>query len=189
MPDAFSLLYHSTIISIGLPHSGSPVMRSTISQEDFMSQVSSFFWSENKMINPPLFIFKRCHLAAAHNTEILSRFDFDLDRILRLQHLSQISYGSEFRPSQILETSLTDHPLWGCLKDILKNGANFPLEPISDEHMAIDLAYHRDRGNHKSLSKYATFIDPIISDDIECGFTLPLPIQVLDKIPNSSLPL
>ncbi len=82
---------------------------------------------------------------------------------------------------------MSGHPLWTRLKDILDIGATFPLELISDENRAIDLAYHRDQGNHKSLSKFATFINPIISEDIEHGFALPLPIDLLDKLPNSSL--
>jgi len=40
----------------------------------------------------------------------------------------------------------------------------------------LDLANHKEHGNHKSLLKYSSFIDPVISEDIEHGFVLPLPI-------------
>jgi hypothetical protein len=159
---------------------GNLTSKSTLSPEDFMTQVSSIYKEESKLVNPPLFIFKRCRLAAAHNAEILKRSNINLNRIICHQHPSQISYGSKFR-------SLSDHPLWTHLKDILDNRAIFPLEPISDDNRAIDFAYHRDWGNHKSLSQFATFIDPIISENIEHGFALPLPIDLLDKLPNSSL--
>jgi hypothetical protein len=82
---------------------------------------------------------------------------------------------------------LRDHPLWQRLKDILDNGASFPLDPITNEEQSIDLAFHRDRGNHKSLSNFASFIDPVIVKDIERGFTLPLPIELLDRIKRASL--
>lgn len=37
------------------------------------------------------------------------------------------------------------------------------------------------------MEKYAQFIDPVISEDINRGFALPLPIELLKKLPNSSL--
>ena len=122
-----------------------------------------------------------------HNAKILEDFNYDLDKIIRLQHPSQISYGSEFRPPSVLEGLLSDHPFWLCLKDILDNRAAFPLDPISTEDRLKDLAFHKERGNHRSLSKFSTFIDPVISEDIEHGFALPLPIDVMDKLPNSAL--
>jgi len=77
-------------------------------------------------LNPPLFIFKRCKIAAAHNAKILESFDYDLNKVILQQHPSQISYGSEFRPSSSLEGLLQDHPLWPRLKMILDEGATFP---------------------------------------------------------------
>jgi len=131
-----------------------------------------------------LFIFKRCPFAAKHNAKILEDFNYDLDKIIRLQHPSQISYGSEFRPPSVLEGLLSDHPFWLCLKDILDNRAAFPLDPISTEDR---LKVHKEQENHRSLSKFSTFIDPVISEDIERGFALPLPIDVMDNLPNSAL--
>ncbi len=100
---------------------------------------------EPRAMNPLSFIFKRCQLAAAHNAKILPDANFDLDTVSRNQHPSQLSYGSEFRLSEALEELLSDHPLWDCLKNILENGATFPLQPISDIDCQSDIVYHKER--------------------------------------------
>jgi len=123
-------------------------------------------------------------MAAAYNAEILANYDYDLNRLICLQK-SQISYSSEFRDSGVLEPLLRDHPLWPRLRDILDNGARFPLEPMRDVDRISDLEFHQNRGNHKSLAKYEEFIDPVISEDIERGFALPLPMEILHKIPQA----
>jgi len=73
------------------------------------------------------------------------------------------------------------------LKDILDNGASFPLRKLNDKDRDLDNSYHIDRGNHKSLSKYAFFIDPVITEDVERGFALPLPVDVISKLKNISV--
>jgi hypothetical protein len=90
-------------------------------------------------MNSPLFIFKLCPLAAAHDARILQDFNFNLDKIIRSQHPSQLSYGSEFGSSKSLEGLMIDHPFWDHFKEILDNGALFPLQPISDESRQLDL--------------------------------------------------
>lgn len=139
-------------------------------------------------LNPPLFIFKRCPNAAAHNAKILEEHNFQLDSIIKTQHPSQISYGSEFRSSIDLEELLRDHPLWPKLQDILDNGASFPLEPISDKDRKEDLDFHSTRGNHKSTMKYFDVINNIVTEDIERGFALPLPLSILKNYQMLLLP-
>jgi hypothetical protein len=100
---------------------------------------------------------------------------------------SQISFGSEFRSPSDLEELLSDHPFWKRLKDILLNGATFPLRPISNELREKDLLFHQERGNHKSATHQNKIIDDIILDYIHRGYALPLPTDILLKIPNASL--
>jgi hypothetical protein len=152
-----------------------------------MTAIKRILQSDSPPLNPPLFIFKRCPLAAAHNAQILQRFDFDLDRAIRSQHPSQISYGSEFRSSAVLEPLLFDHPFWARLKDILDNGASFPLTEMSDLERLTDVTFHSERGNHKSLTKYSSFIEPVINEDVERGFALPLPLETLKTLKYASL--
>jgi hypothetical protein len=158
-----------------------------MSEQALIEEVKQVFHSKCPPLNPPLFIFKQCPLAAAHNAHILANNNFDLDRAIQSQHPSQISYGSEFRSSSSLKKLLSNHPLWDRLRKILDEGAEFPLDPIAKGTRKADITYHKERGNHKSLAKYSSFIDPVISEDIERGFALPLPVEILDKLPNASL--
>jgi hypothetical protein len=96
-------------------------------------------------------------------------------------------FGSEFRHPSDLECLLSNHPHWNKLKIILSRGATFPLLPISQDQRDIDLKFHRDRGNHKSAQKHDSILAKIIKDDVEKGFALPLPVEVLNLLPNASL--
>lgn len=138
-------------------------------------------------MNPPLFIFKFSDAAASHNAKVLADHDFNLDKIIRHQHPSQISYGSEFRPSAHLEDLLSQHPLWRRLKEILDQGATFSLDEISDFERHKDLVFHSNIGNHKSASKHHQVLREIIKDDVERGFALPLPITALHFLRKASL--
>jgi hypothetical protein len=107
--------------------------------------------------------------------------------VIQDQHTSQISYESEFRPHYELELILLQHPLWTSLKNLLSKGATFPLSPISLTDRYNDLFFHSSRGNHKSCDKNRDFLEKIISEDIERGFALPLPLETLHFLPNASL--
>jgi hypothetical protein len=102
-------------------------------------------------------------------------------------HPSILSFGSEFKPSSDLEELLHPHPFWQHLKEILDHGAKFPLLPISREDRINDLNFHLERGNRKSTSKFKEMMDPLVSDNITHGFTLPLPIDSLHNIHEASL--
>jgi len=142
---------------------------------------------ESPQLNPSLFIFKRCQLAAIHNARVLESFDYDLHRVILNQHPSQISYGSEFRHTAVLQELLLDHPLWPRLKNILDNGGSFPLQEISDQIRQMDLKFHQECRNHKSLLKHSEFIEPIITEDVERGFALPLPLEILHHLKGASI--
>jgi hypothetical protein len=163
------------------------IPKRTISKADFISAIAELSSKPPPSKNPPLFIFKRCPLAALHNAKILEEHKFDLDSIIRKQHPSQISYGSEFKSSKELGKILEDHPLWDLFKDILDNGASFPLLPMNDNDCQTDLEFHSSHGNHKSSERFHDIISKIISEGIEKGYALPLPISILGKIPNASI--
>ena len=100
-----------------------------------------------------------------------------------------VSFGSEFREPSELEALLFKLPNWPALRDILENGAFFPLKPISNQDRKIDLEFHASRGNHKSAEKYQNALDDIINNDIHRGFALPLLIDILFDLPGASLAL
>ena len=48
--------------------------------------------------------------AAEHNTKILSKYNYDLDKAIKANPKSIISPGSELRPKDQLESLLSHHP-------------------------------------------------------------------------------
>jgi hypothetical protein len=138
-------------------------------------------------MRPPLFRFDRLEEAAIHNATVLRLHKFDLNAVITSNYPSQLSYGSEFRPSSDLEELLQHHPHWPHLRRILDEGATFPLLPISHEERLMDLKFHLKRGNLKSTIKYKAEMESSITEDVVRGFSLPLPTDVLFDIPNASL--
>jgi len=51
----------------------------------------------------------------------------------------------------------------------------------------MDLKFHEDRGNHKSAKVHNEELKNLINEDVERGFTLPLPVSVLYNLPKASL--
>ncbi len=87
----------------------------------------------------------------------------------------------------ILLQLLQHHPLWSSAEDNITNGANFPLQPISKDIRLNDNQYHLQRGNHKSVTQNKEAISNIIEAEIQRGFALPLPIDLINEIPNGSI--
>ena len=97
----------------------------------------------------PEFKFHMTSSAAQHNWTVLKKYDLDLKTALNAQKHTQLYYGSEFRPPEILEPLLKHHPLWPRLSDQLNNGAFFPLNELSEEERIQDLNEALEFGNHK----------------------------------------
>ena len=78
------------------------------------------------------FIFSMTKEAAIHNEKILSQYNYDLTRIISGHPHSNISYGSEFRTSAVLQPLLHRSPLWPTVSSILDEGAKYPLDCLSN---------------------------------------------------------
>jgi len=137
--------------------------------------------------NKSIFCFDFSEEAKIHNTEILRRYNFDITAAIRDQPNSMVLFGSEFRDPSNLEPLLHQHPNWPALKEILLNGASFPLQSIPNKARKLDLEFHAARGNHKSAVINRAALDEIIENDISKGYALPLLKEVLFEIPNASL--
>jgi hypothetical protein len=134
-----------------------------------------------------LFSFKNTDEAKKINASILQHHNWDITKAIEAQPNSIVSFGSEFRSTKELEQLLFFHPLWTSLKEILINGATFPLHTITREERFIDLDFHVSRGNHKSAIENQVALAQIIEDDIMKGYALPLPLDIIKQIPNASL--
>ena len=115
----------------------------TISDHDFIHIIRNIIEEpeEQTCKSPPHFRFEMTSEAAKHNTRTLESFQFDLEAAIAAQQDSPVSFGSEFRHWSKLEPLLKRHPLWTQIKEILSNGATFPLQPITNEERATDKNY------------------------------------------------
>ena len=181
-----SLSTHFLILSLLLLDCNFILREPSVSQRCFIEIVKSLQSTPSPELNPPKFIFIFSKEAAEFNANILASANYNLDTIIRTQHPSQISYGSEFRTSHQLQELLLHHSFWPRLKEILDNGATFPLDEISLSDHTTDLFFHMKRGNHKSASDNQQVLLEIIKEDVARGFALPLPVETLCYLPNAS---
>ena len=70
--------------------------------------------------------------AAIHNAAILQSHNFDMTRTVLANPNSHISYGSELRTVEVLETLLHKSPLWKEVSEILVKGEKYPLDRINN---------------------------------------------------------
>ncbi len=123
-----------------------------------------------------LFKSKGTTEACLHNAMVLRNFNFDLSKAILAQNKSQVMFGSEFKDPSLLEEL-----------QILSSGAEFSLEPLSNDDRIQDLEYHLNRSNHKSALKNSRILDDLINKDIRHGFALTLPIETYKEFKNTSI--
>ena len=132
---------------------------------------------------PSRFQFESSDEAAEHNWKILSQDD-NLGRAITHDGQSPLKYGSEFRPTSLLQRLFHLHPLWTRLKNILDNGINYPVSPLASSLRALDLQEALEFGNHKGVKSNKKFITKLLNTDVVHGYSLILPLRVASQIPN-----
>jgi hypothetical protein len=63
------------------------------------------------------------------------------------------------------------------MKQILTKGAIFPLDPINETTQKINLAEALKMENHKGTIKQPQVLENLMADDIQWGFSLPVPLE------------
>jgi hypothetical protein len=118
-------------------------------------------------VHLPSIVLQATAAAATQNWKLLQEKGGSLSRLLLEQPFSVLSPGSEFRPVPDLAELLSSHPLWPRWKEVLTHGASYPLEPYSNEEMALDLTDQLARGNHKSANSCLDVLTTLNSMDVE----------------------
>ena len=85
-----------------------------------------------------------------HNTDLLRKYNYDLEPLLQEHQHTSLFYGHEFRPIEDLESLYGQHDLFPFFKNIHQNGMEYKYkrELTSDEKMA-KLEAQLQKGNHK----------------------------------------
>jgi hypothetical protein len=123
--------------------------------------------------------------AAVANQKISQHHNGDLKQALATQSHSQLGYGSEFRPMEILEPLFQSHCLWPNMKSILDDGVFVPLEPIDEELRKLDLAEALVIGNHKGATKEPQILEKLMKEDVFRGYSLPILLDKVTEIPGA----
>ena len=99
---------------------------------DFLVPPSSFIKKVAEVANSPVptpasppIEFSTSEHALEKNSELLARFDYDLDQLLTAYSTTTLHPGSEFRPIEQLEKVLGSHPLFDSFCPILKEGMRY----------------------------------------------------------------
>jgi hypothetical protein len=125
-------------------------------------------------------------LEAANKYFILLTCTFggDLSKALLAQSDSPLGYGSEFKPIETLELIVRNHPSWSRMKQVLKNGSKWPLQPLDEDDRIKDVEEALVFGNHKGAVKKQDLLVKLVTDNVIQGFALPLPLDKITQIPG-----
>ena len=119
-----------------------------------MSTIKRIMIDNPPPLNKSPFRYELSDEAAAHNSSILERFNFDLTRVIAAHPNTEIAYGSEFRQVQVLEPLLHRHPYWPYLKSSLQKGLRFKFKKLAEKDRLADLEQALEFGNHKSTQEF-----------------------------------
>jgi hypothetical protein len=137
------------------------------------------------LTRPSQFRFKWSADAAAHNWDLLRRYDCDLGAALRAHPFSTLTFGwSDFRPAHLLALILSSHPLWGRFAERITDGAAFPLLDIPDDDRLSSVRANLAHGNHKSARNHEHSLISMLKGEVERGWQLPLLKEAAHVIPG-----
>jgi hypothetical protein len=154
-------------------------------EQEFLRTIRKILSCPLPAYEAPSFEFRMDQSAAATNWKILQQHNGDLKQALAAQSRSQLGYGSEFRPTEILEPLFQSHCLWPNMKSILDDGAAFPLEPINEDLRKLDLTEALAMGNHKGATKEPQILENLMKEDVFRGYSLPIPLNKVVEIPGA----
>jgi hypothetical protein len=151
---------------------------------NMIKMIESILASESPCPDAPDFCFKMTLEAAEKNFLVLKHHDFDLGKAIEAQSTSPVGYGSEFRKTGILSPLLWNHPFWPMMKSILENGAEWPMDPISEESCIADVKEALLFENHKGAISQPELLTKLVTGDVIHGYSLPLPLDKIEPLPH-----
>jgi hypothetical protein len=132
---------------------------------------------------PPEFSFVT-DKGAAHNLEVLKKYNLYLGKALKVQQDSPLGNVKEFKPPSVLLQVFGLHPLWNQMDAFLSEGSKLPLVEIRKNEWQQDLVNALTFGNHKGTLQKPVILKKLIAKDIEYRYSLPLPLSSIQSIPG-----
>ncbi len=136
----------------------------------------------------PPFEFKLTKEAAQKNFQTLKAHNMSLGAVIDASPFGSISYGSEFKPTNVLEPLFEHHPRWERMKNILEVGSDYHATPL-EEHVRLgDLKGRLAYGNHKSAQgERAAILAEKMEKEVIRGWSIPLLPSHLPHIPDAEM--
>jgi hypothetical protein len=163
-----------------------PLVASTMPQQASMVELPTLIADiVNKSVPTPsatAFQFQLTPEAAAHNTKVLSQYNYNLEKAIIADGNSPLRYGSKFRPLADLEPLLQHHPNWPFIVELLTTGFIFIADPLSEPDRRRQLNLAMEFGNHKGAQQNPQQLRQLLIDDVTHGFNLPVTIDLVNKI-------
>ena len=122
------------------------------------------------------------NVAMLHNSKILKRHNYDIDNLISSYPGSDLSYGSEFRPTSILEPLLHKYHSWEQFQKYCTSGFNAEFNDLSDEQRLKDMQAALLCGNHKSAKDNVEVLKENIIKETRTGFQFPFSPDDIKKI-------
>jgi hypothetical protein len=132
----------------------------------------------------PEFSFEFTDNGAAHNLEVLRKYNLDLGKVLKAQQDSPLGNRKEFKPPSVLQQVFGLHPLWNRMEAFLSEGSKWPLAEISKNEQQQDLVNALTFGNHKGALQKLVILKKLIAKDLKYGYSLPVPLSSIQLIPG-----
>ena len=110
--------------------------------------------------------------AAETNSLLIEKVNYDLEALIESQTNSTLSYGSEFRTTQILENLFRFHENWKRIRYILEKGTDTALVELKETDKKVDLNHNMKIGNDKFTMKskeHVKFFIKKITQEVEKG--------------------
>jgi hypothetical protein len=159
-------------------------MRNIIQDHPFIRIIKGILNTKDREIHKPMLEFEFSISAARKNWKVLEEFG-SLDNMIRTSPFSPLSYGYEFKNSDILAPLLHEHRLWPRFKEILDNGSTFPLADIPEELRKQDFDAILEYGNHKSALKNEDILYDHLYKELKKGWIIPLLPEDAKRLPNA----
>lgn len=131
----------------------------------------------------PSVLFNKSPEAIEHNTRLLEKFDFDLERLLESNQGTTLSHGSEFGPVGSLALFLSDHPLFPYMSKVFTRGMDYSFHTeLSEEARVAELEAQIRRGNHKSAQDERDTVVELLMKEVQHGFAIPIDGSVVPRM-------
>ena len=154
-----------------------------------MTTVKKLATTPTKTPSKSNFKFEVTLEAAKHNTMILEKFDYDLEKAIQAQGSTNLSMGAELRPSNQLEPLLRHHPNFKKLEEIVQQGVIYPQTDLSEEERQQEVEEQLEKGNQKSaLAEDALpIVTKAFADDIKKGYALIVTTDCIKKLKDAEV--